>query len=75
MAQISFDLSNQINIKYSNIHEKQKEIDMLKQQITQLKKDLFTTCSHDWVLDCEDRSCHSSWVCKYCKLYRNPNYN
>ena len=38
MNQISLELSNQINIKHSEIHHKQIEIDMLKQEITQLKR-------------------------------------
>ncbi len=69
------ELSNQINIKYSDIHHKQKEIDMLKQEIAQLKKKLFINCTHIWSRDVDDRSCHSSWICIHCKLYRNNNYN
>jgi len=75
MNQSSLELSNQINIKYSNIHHKEEEIVMLKQEITQLKKKLFNTCEHEWERDWEDRSCHSTWLCKHCKLYRNHNYN
>jgi hypothetical protein len=75
MNHVSLELSNQINIKYSEIHNKQDEIDMIKQEITQLKKNLFITCTHEWINDSDDRSCHSISVCKHCKLYRNPNYN
>jgi hypothetical protein len=75
MNELTLELSNQINIKRSNIHEKQKEIDTLNQEIAQLKKKLFNSCTHEWTIDTDDRSCRSTWICKHCKLYRNPSYN
>ena len=51
------------------------EIDDLKQEISGLKKILYNKCEHEWVRDWDDRDSRSSWICKHCDLYRNPNYN
>ena len=75
MNKKSLEISNQINLKNNDIYKKELEIKTLKQEITQLKKKLFNTCEHEWERDWDDRSCHSTWLCKHCKLYRNPNYN
>jgi len=68
-------ISNTILQKANEILYFEKNIKLLADQIRNLKKELFKTCNHNWVKDYEDRSCHSSWICKHCKLYKNPNYN
>lgn len=68
-------ISNTILQKANEILYFEKNIKLLADQIRNLKKELFNTCNHNWVKDYEDRSCHSSWICKHCKLYKNPNYN
>ena len=40
-----------------------------------VKKMLYNKCEHEWVRDWDDRGSRSSWICKHCDLYRNPNYN
>lgn len=68
-------ISNIILQKKNEILYFEKNIKLLADQIRNLKKELFNTCKHNWIKDYEDRSCHSSWICKHCKLYKNPNYN
>ena len=68
-------ISNTILQKKNEILYFEKNIKLLADQIRNLKKELFNTCKHNWIKDYEDRSCHSSWICKHCKLYKNPNYN
>lgn len=68
-------ISNTILQKRNDILYFEQNIKLVEEQLKKLKKKLFQTCNHNWVKDCEDRSCHSSWVCKLCKLYKNPNYN
>ena len=57
------------------MYQKMHEIDDLKREISNLKKILYNECQHDWVRDWDDRDSRSSWICKHCDLYRNPNYN
>jgi len=71
----SQSISNTIIEKKKNIIYHEQNIKLLNDEIKNLKKKLFNTCQHNWVKDCEDRSCHSSWICEHCRLYRNPNYN
>ena len=68
-------ISNIILQKKNEILYFEKNIKLLADQIRNLKKELFNTCKHNWIKDYEDRSCHSSWICKHCKLYKNINYN
>ena len=68
-------ISNIILQKKNEILYFEKNIKLLADQIRNLKKELFNTCKHNWIKDYEDRSCHSSWICEHCKLYKNPNYN
>ena len=68
-------ISNTILQKANEILYFEKNIKLLSDQIRNLKKELFKTCKHNWIKDYEDRSCHSSWICEHCKLYKNPNYN
>ena len=68
-------ISNTILQKKNEILYFEKNIKLLADQIRTLKKELFNTCKHNWIKDYEDRSCHSSWICEHCKLYKNPNYN
>ena len=68
-------ISNTILQKKTEILYFEKNIKLLADQIRNLKKELFNTCKHNWIKDYEDRSCHSSWICEHCKLYKNPNYN
>lgn len=71
----SQNISNTILQKKNEILYFEKNIKLLTDQIRNLKKELFNTCKHNWIKDYEDRSCHSSWICEHCRLYRNPNYN
>ena len=71
----SQNISNTILQKKNEILYFEKNIKLLTDQIRNLKKELFNTCKHNWIKDWEDRSCHSSWICEHCRLYRNPNYN
>jgi len=66
---------NDILKKKNDILYFEQNIKLVEEQVKKLKKELFQTCQHNWVKDWVDRSCHSSWMCKYCKLYKNPNYN
>ena len=68
-------ISNTILQKANEILYFEKNIKLLADQIRTLKKELFQKCKHNWIKDYEDRSCHSSWICEHCKLYKNPNYN
>jgi hypothetical protein len=68
-------ISNTILQKRNKVLNYEQNIKLIEEQIIKLKKDLFQTCKHNWVRDWDDRSCHSSWVCEHCKLYKNPNYN
>ena len=66
---------NTISNKRYEIIEHMKKINILENKIKYLKKNLFNCCEHEWVRDWEDRDVHSNWICKNCKLYKNPNYN
>lgn len=66
---------NTILQKKDKILYYEQNIKLVEEQIKKLKKELFQECKHDWVKDWDDRSSHSSWICKHCKLYKNPNYN
>lgn len=68
-------ISNSILQKREEIRCYEQNIKLVEEKINKLKQELFQTCQHSWEKDWDDRSCHSSWVCKYCKLYKNPNYN
>ena len=68
-------ISNTISRKRAEILYHNKNITLLENEISDLNKKLRNTCYHEWVRDWEDRSSKSSWICKNCKLYRNPNYN
>ena len=68
-------IANDILQKKTLILYHQQNIKLIEDQIKNLKKKLFNSCQHNWVIDDEDRSCHSTWICSHCKLYKNPNYN
>ena len=68
-------ISNTILQKKAKLIYYEKNIKLIEEEIKKLKKELFIKCQHNWIKDCDDRSCHSSWICEYCKLYKNPNYN
>ena len=75
MNENASQLIKDIKLKYKSMYQKMHEIDDLKQEISDLKKILYNECKHDWVRDWDDRDSRSSWICKHCDLYRNPNYN
>tara|TARA_B100002019_G_scaffold177637_1_gene153376 strand:+ start:293 stop:520 length:228 start_codon:yes stop_codon:yes gene_type:complete len=75
MNENASQLIKDIKLKYKSMYQKMHEIDDLKKEISDLKKVLYNKCTHEWVRDWDDRDARSSWICKHCDLYRNPNYN
>ena len=75
MNQNPSQLIKDIKLTYKSMYQKMHEIDHLKKEISGLKKMLYNKCEHEWVRDWDDRGSRSSWICKHCDLYKNPNYN
>jgi hypothetical protein len=47
-----------------------------REENSELTKKLFKTCQHEWIYDENanfDDKC--KYICRYCRLYRNPHWN
>tara|TARA_Y200000002_G_C22515353_1_gene593145 strand:+ start:114 stop:344 length:231 start_codon:yes stop_codon:yes gene_type:complete len=69
-------IMSEIKKKQKKIFQYNKIINENKNDIKNLKKELFTKCDHEWVYDewaNFDDKC--KYVCKYCGLYKNPLWN
>jgi len=51
------------------------KITLLEEEINEMKKMLYISCEHECERDWEDRDERSRWICKHCKLSRNPYHN
>ena len=70
------EITDQIKNKHILIFEAEKRIKTYKEDIKILKKDLFKKCQHEWIYDeCTNFDDRCKYICKFCRLYRNPNYN
>tara|TARA_B100000900_G_C20575594_1_gene715179 strand:- start:1052 stop:1300 length:249 start_codon:yes stop_codon:yes gene_type:complete len=77
-----FKMNPEAKQLYDSITEKKelmwsysRQITILTEDIRKMRKMLYKTCEHEWVRDWEDRDERSSWICKHCKLSRNPYHN
>ena len=69
-------LSENIQTKYNLIYESEKTIRICYEEISKLKKELYNKCEHIWIYDeCANFDDRSKYICKFCKLNRNPYYN
>ena len=76
MTDSTNELINNIKLKYQTMYKKMNEIEQIKEDISGLKKILYTTCEHDWIRDeCEPFDSICKWKCKHCDLSRNPHCN
>ncbi len=75
MNENTSQLIKEIKLDYKSMYKKIHEIEDLKREISRKKKVLYNKCQHEWERDWDDRDSRSSWICKHCDLYRNPNYN
>ena len=58
------------------IYESERTIQICYEEIDKLKKELYNKCKHEWIYDeCSNFDDRSKYICKFCKLNRNPNYN
>jgi len=72
----SASIIKDIKLKYKIMYKKMKEIEQIKEEISELKKILYITCDHDWIRDeWEPFDSICKWKCKHCDLSRNPNCN
>ena len=75
MNENTSQLIKEIKLDYKSMYKKIHEIEDLKREISRKKKVLYNKFQHEWERDWDDRDSRSSWICKHCDLYRNPNYN
>ena len=76
MEQSTIKLYKQIQTKYNIIYESEKTILMCNEEIKKLKKELYIKCEHKWIYDeCANFDDRSKYICKFCKLNKNPYYN
>lgn len=76
MEQSTIKLYKQIQTKYNIIYESEKTIRMCNEEIKKLKKELYIKCEHKWIYDeCANFDDKSNYICKFCKLNKNPYYN
>ena len=72
-AKIYFD---EINLRYNLINQSYKTIQICKDEIRSFKTKLFKACKHEWIYDeCANFDDRCKYLCKHCKLYKNPHYN
>ena len=72
----STSIIKDIKLKYESMYKKMHEIQQIKDEISELKKILYITCSHEWIRDWDEPSDSiCKWKCKYCDLSRNPHCN
>ena len=72
----SIEIYNEILINNKLINDANKLIYTYNKNNRVLTKKLFYTCNHEWIYDeCASFDDKCKYICKFCKLYRNPNYN
>jgi hypothetical protein len=76
IAEYSKTLSEYIQTKRNLIYESEKKIQKYYEEIKKLKKELYMSCKHEWIYDeCTNFDDRSNYICKFCKLNKNPHYN
>jgi len=76
MSESTNELINNVKLKYQTMYGYMHKIQVLKEEISGLKKILYTTCEHDWIRDWDEPSDSiCKWKCKHCDLSRNPYCN
>ena len=67
---------NKIIENNQRICDANKLIYKCKENNKELRKKLFASCDHEWIYDewanFDDRC---KYICKHCRLYKNPHYN
>lgn len=72
----SVELYNKILLNNENIIKANNKIYKYKKENRELTKKLFSTCNHEWIYDeCANFDDRSKYICKFCRLNRNPHYN
>lgn len=69
---MSINYQEMIRNKEKIITQKYSEIDLIKLEIEKLKKNLWTSCTHEWERDYS--AMHDDpfkYFCKHCKMYKN----
>lgn len=76
MNDIAQSIFKQISVNNKNIDDFNKLIYKYKKENRKLTKKLFYTCQHKWIYDeCVNFDDKCKYVCKFCGLYKNPNWN
>jgi hypothetical protein len=66
---------NILNQCKKDIGMHRKKIDNLEDEIKEREKIIFNSCKHEWHYDETSGCCEKNrYICKTCKLYRNPYF-
>lgn len=72
----SIEIYNKILINKQHICDANELIYKYQKYNKELTKKLFSTCQHEWIYDeCANFDDKCKYICKFCRLYRNPHYN
>lgn len=70
------NIYNEIRSNYEHIYNAQKLIYKYKEENKKLTTKLFNACEHKWIYDeCANFDDKCKYICKFCGLYKNPNWN